>query len=129
MGGVRIPDYPFLRQVCSLLQSPLALTSANLSNMSSSLSVEEFPELHQDLGLVFDGGQLSQRGREAGLHRGGSLGDWSLQDHQGRQCSGEGGVCHEETRSQSQIAALPSQTYFVDCFTNNKVTAQIQKKK
>ena len=57
--GVRIPDYPFLRQVCSLLQSPLALTSANLSNMSSSLSVEEFSELHQDLGLVFDGGQLS----------------------------------------------------------------------
>merc|ERR1712183_751694 len=39
--GVRIPDYPFLREVCRLCQSPLALTSANYSNMTSSLAEEE----------------------------------------------------------------------------------------
>ena len=57
--GVRIPDYPFLREVCRLCQSPLALTSANYSNMTSSLAVEEFQELHSSLSLVFDGGRLS----------------------------------------------------------------------
>ena len=58
--GVRIPDYPFLREVCRLCHgSPLALTSANLSNTMSSLSVTEFSALHPSLQLVFDGGQLS----------------------------------------------------------------------
>lgn len=57
--GVRIPDYPFLREVCRLAGSPLALTSANLSNTQSSLSVDEFSSLHPSLQLVFDGGQLS----------------------------------------------------------------------
>jgi len=57
--GVRIPDYPFLRQVCRLCDSPLALTSANLSNNTSTLAVEEFSSLHDRLQLVFDGGRLS----------------------------------------------------------------------
>ena len=57
--GVRIPDYPFLREVCRLCESPLALTSANYSNMTSSLAVEEFQDLHSSLSLVFDGGRLS----------------------------------------------------------------------
>ena len=57
--GVRIPDYPFLREVCRRCQSPLALTSANYSNLTSSLAVEEFQDLHSSLSLVFDGGRLS----------------------------------------------------------------------
>ena len=65
--GVRIPDHAFLRQVCRystvqystvrtvqcmtsavcrLCGGPLALTSANLSNETSSLRVEEFSSLH-----------------------------------------------------------------------------------
>merc|ERR1712154_708110 len=55
--GVRIPDYPFLREVCRRCKSPLALTSANFSNMTSTLAVEEFQDLHSS--LVFDGGRLS----------------------------------------------------------------------
>ena len=57
--GVRIPDYQFLREVCRVCQSPLALTSANISNTLSSLAVQEFGELHPSLDLVFDGGRLS----------------------------------------------------------------------
>merc|ERR1711936_1156005 len=40
--GVRIPDYPFLRDVCSMSSSPLALTSANYSADTSTLQVETF---------------------------------------------------------------------------------------
>merc|ERR1712061_630754 len=40
-------------------ESPLALTSANFSNMTSTLAVEEFQDLHSSLSLVFDGGRLS----------------------------------------------------------------------
>ena len=57
--GVRIPDHQFLREVCRQCRSPLALTSANYSNTTSSLAVEEFQELHPSLDLVFDGGRLS----------------------------------------------------------------------
>jgi len=57
--GVRIPDYPFLRDVCSMSSSPLALTSANYSADTSTLQVEEFAPLHDSLNLVFDGGRLN----------------------------------------------------------------------
>jgi len=57
--GVRIPDYPFLRDVCSMSSSPLALTSANYSADTSTLQVEEFAPLHDSLNLVFDGGKLN----------------------------------------------------------------------
>lgn len=57
--GIRIPDHDFLRQVCRLCSSPLALTSANLSNNTSTLNVMEFADLHDSLNLVFDGGKLS----------------------------------------------------------------------
>eukprot|EP00092_Neocalanus_flemingeri_P023580 GFUD01025570.1.p1 GENE.GFUD01025570.1~~GFUD01025570.1.p1 ORF type:complete len:222 (+),score=74.11 GFUD01025570.1:154-819(+) len=56
--GVRIPDYPFLREVCSLSSGPLALTSANYSADTSTLAVEEFAPLHESLDMVFDGGRL-----------------------------------------------------------------------
>ena len=39
--GIRIPDHPFIREVCRLTQSPLALTSANISQGKSTLAVEE----------------------------------------------------------------------------------------
>ena len=57
--GVRIPDYPFLREVCSLSSSPLALTSANYSKDTSTLQVEEFSNLFDSLHTVFDGGKLN----------------------------------------------------------------------
>ena len=56
--GVRIPDYPFLREVCSMSAGPLALTSANYSADTSTLQVEEFAPLHDSLHTVFDGGRL-----------------------------------------------------------------------
>ena len=57
--GVRIPDNTFIREVCSLVSSPLALTSANYSAETSTLSVEEFAPLHDSLHLVFDDGKLN----------------------------------------------------------------------
>jgi tRNA A37 threonylcarbamoyladenosine synthetase subunit TsaC/SUA5/YrdC len=30
--GIRIPDYPFIREVCRQVATPLALTSANISS-------------------------------------------------------------------------------------------------
>lgn len=56
--GVRIPDNNFIRSVCSLCSSPVALTSANFSASQSCLSVEEFSYLHNRLSAVFDGGTL-----------------------------------------------------------------------
>jgi len=58
--GVRIPDYPFLRDVCRLAGGPLALTSANYSAESSTLEVSEFAPLHSRLHTVFDGGRLGE---------------------------------------------------------------------
>merc|ERR1712025_1190774 len=57
--GVRIPDFPFLREVCSMSSEPRALTSANYSSDTSTLQVEEFAPLHDKLNLVFDGGKLN----------------------------------------------------------------------
>jgi hypothetical protein len=38
--GVRVPNCRFIRDICRYLQQPLALTSANISNQPSSLSVD-----------------------------------------------------------------------------------------
>ena len=56
--GIRIPDHPFIRGVCREIQLPLALTSANISNTQSALSIEEFSELHGHLSCIIDGGTL-----------------------------------------------------------------------
>lgn len=56
--GIRIPDHPFIRGVCKEIQLPLALTSANISNAQSALSIEEFSELYGHLSCIFDGGTL-----------------------------------------------------------------------
>ncbi|XP_044256165.1 yrdC domain-containing protein, mitochondrial [Tribolium madens] len=56
--GIRIPDYHFIRALARGLGRPLALTSANLSNEPSSLTIHEFQDLWDKLGAVFDGGKL-----------------------------------------------------------------------
>lgn len=56
--GIRIPDYHFIRGLARGLGRPLALTSANLSNEPSSLTINEFKDLWGKVGAVFDGGNL-----------------------------------------------------------------------
>ena len=56
--GIRIPDHPFIQEVCRQTQSPLALTSANVSQGKSTLAIEEFSDLYQHLSLVVNGGVL-----------------------------------------------------------------------
>lgn len=58
--GIRIPDFQFIRTLCSELNEPIALTSANKSSERSSLNILEFEKLWSELGGVFDGGCLSQ---------------------------------------------------------------------
>uniref|UniRef100_A0A8C5P7Z7 Threonylcarbamoyl-AMP synthase n=1 Tax=Leptobrachium leishanense TaxID=445787 RepID=A0A8C5P7Z7_9ANUR len=56
--GVRIPDHAFIRQLAQLCSEPLALTSANISTQTSTLTVEEFKDLWPMLSLVVDGGPI-----------------------------------------------------------------------
>lgn len=56
--GVRVPNHPFVRQIAQGIDTPLALTSANLSNEPSSLNPKEFEHLWPQLAAVFDGGPL-----------------------------------------------------------------------
>ncbi|XP_072835619.2 threonylcarbamoyl-AMP synthase [Pogona vitticeps] len=56
--GVRIPGHWFVREVAKLCAAPLALTSANLSNKASSLTVTEFQELWPHLALIVDAGPI-----------------------------------------------------------------------
>ncbi|XP_034654833.1 yrdC domain-containing protein, mitochondrial [Drosophila subobscura] len=57
--GIRIPDFKFIRDLCSVWhEQPLALTSANRSSAPSSLQVTEFRSLWPQLGAVFDAGQI-----------------------------------------------------------------------
>lgn len=57
--GIRIPDARFIQELCCRYEQPLALTSANLSSVESSLCVEEFQELWPFLGQIFDGGRIN----------------------------------------------------------------------
>ncbi|CAI5781859.1 domain-containing, mitochondrial [Podarcis lilfordi] len=54
--GVRIPSHWFIRELARECAGPLALTSANISQGASSLTVTEFQELWPHLSLVIDGG-------------------------------------------------------------------------
>lgn len=56
--GVRVPNHPFVRKIAQSVSSPLALTSANLSNEPSSLNIKEFENLWPQLDAIFDGGSL-----------------------------------------------------------------------
>lgn len=58
--GIRVPGvtlHPFISYVSAAFKHPLALTSANLSNEPSSISVEEFKDLWPKLGAVFYDGK------------------------------------------------------------------------
>ncbi|KAH8371279.1 hypothetical protein KR093_006795 [Drosophila rubida] len=57
--GIRIPDFKFIRDLCSKWhEQPLALTSANRSSAPSSLQVSEFQTLWPHLGAVFNAGRI-----------------------------------------------------------------------
>ena len=50
----------FLQALSQACEAPLALTSANTSGASSTLSVQEFKELWPKLSAVYDGGVLGK---------------------------------------------------------------------
>lgn len=57
--GIRIPDHEFIRTLARCCcDSPLALTSANVSAKTSPLHVGEFSELWSKLHSVYDGGPI-----------------------------------------------------------------------
>lgn len=57
--GVRIPNHSFMQALAKECDSPIALTSANISGAKSCLKIEEFEHLWPKLDLVVDGGTLS----------------------------------------------------------------------
>ena len=57
--GIRIPDYKLMIELARACNEPLALTSANISNQPSSLSIKEFEPIWSKLDLIIDGGELS----------------------------------------------------------------------
>ncbi|XP_028675243.1 yrdC domain-containing protein, mitochondrial [Erpetoichthys calabaricus] len=59
--GVRIPDHAFMQMLAQKCEEPLALTSANLSSQSSTLTVDEFYNLWPQLAVVIDGGPIGDR--------------------------------------------------------------------
>ncbi|XP_078423051.1 threonylcarbamoyl-AMP synthase [Cetorhinus maximus] len=65
--GVRIPKHPFIQKLAQMCGEPLALTSANLSSQSSTLTSEEFRDLWPLLGLVVDGGPIGNMNPECRL--------------------------------------------------------------
>lgn len=56
--GIRIPDFDFMKNLCDKFGQPLALTSANKSAEQSSLNIYEFECLWENLGGIFDAGQI-----------------------------------------------------------------------
>jgi len=81
--GIRVPDHTFVRQICRQVEgSPVALTSANVSQAQSCLEVSEFiDDLGGGLASVFDGGRLcpkdGQEGGEAKSRQGSTIIDLS----------------------------------------------------
>ncbi|XP_023223503.1 yrdC domain-containing protein, mitochondrial-like isoform X2 [Centruroides sculpturatus] len=64
--GIRIPNHSFLQAVTKVCNQCLALTSANISSQSNTLSVEEFRELWPHLEYVFDVGRLDDNSKRLG---------------------------------------------------------------
>lgn len=56
--GVRVPDSNFVRVITRGLESALALTSANLTGLPSSVCVKDFENLWEHCAYVYDGGVL-----------------------------------------------------------------------
>lgn len=61
--AIRIPNYQFMIELAQRLQEPIALTSANISNEPSSISIEEFQELWPQIDLIVDAGLLASNDR------------------------------------------------------------------
>eukprot|EP01086_Lenisia_limosa_P009264 TRINITY_DN32563_c0_g1_i1.p1 TRINITY_DN32563_c0_g1~~TRINITY_DN32563_c0_g1_i1.p1 ORF type:complete len:190 (-),score=42.53 TRINITY_DN32563_c0_g1_i1:2-571(-) len=59
--AIRVPDFNFVQKVVEALGEAIALTSANLSGEPSSVKIEEFAGIHDQLGGIFDGGVLESR--------------------------------------------------------------------
>ena len=59
--GIRIPNDEFILKVSEKCDSPLALTSANISQGVSPLNIKEFMILWSELHKVYDGGQLGSK--------------------------------------------------------------------
>ncbi|XP_005090627.1 yrdC domain-containing protein, mitochondrial [Aplysia californica] len=57
--GIRIPNHTFMQSLAKQCDSPIALTSANISGSSSCLQVKEFENLWARLDLIVNGGTLS----------------------------------------------------------------------
>ena len=54
--GIRIPKHDFVQRLLEELNEPIALTSANISNESSTISILEFNALFPYVAAVFDAG-------------------------------------------------------------------------
>ena len=61
--ALRIPQCAFMIELAQRLQQPIALTSANISNEPSSISIEEFRSLWPQVDLVVDAGCLASNDR------------------------------------------------------------------
>lgn len=56
--GVRVPDSDFIRMIAHGSGTALALTSANLSGLPSSVDIKDFKNLWENCTFVYDGGVL-----------------------------------------------------------------------
>lgn len=72
--AIRIPNCRFMIELAQRLNEPIALTSANISNEPSTISIEEFRILWSEVDLVVDGGVLASNDR-----RGSTIADLSQQ--------------------------------------------------
>lgn len=72
--AIRIPNCQFMIELAQRLNEPIALTSANISNEPSTISIEEFRIIWSEVDLVVDGGVLASNDR-----RGSTIVDLSQQ--------------------------------------------------
>ncbi|KAK4312708.1 hypothetical protein Pmani_015893 [Petrolisthes manimaculis] len=72
--AIRIPDQEFIRSLARCCDSPLALTSANVSMKTSPLCVAEFTELWNKLHSIYDNGPI---GDELNCREGSTIVDLS----------------------------------------------------
>ncbi|CAI9738368.1 domain-containing, mitochondrial-like [Octopus vulgaris] len=75
--GIRIPDHSFIRGLARTVDGPIALTSANISDQQSPLSIKEFENLWPELDIVCDGGTL---GSTVESRQGSTVVDLSVKD-------------------------------------------------
>ena len=61
--AIRIPDCQFMIELAQRLNEPIALTSANISNEPSTISIDEFKIIWSAVDLVVDGGVLASNDR------------------------------------------------------------------